>query len=468
MKQYLLIISFILLGVNLYAQEIDKVTLVVSGEGTTKEQATHMALRSAVEQAYGVFVSANTEILNDELVVEEIATVTSGNVHSYQELSAVLLPDSTHFVTLQAVVSTHKLAAYAQSKGVSCEFAGAVFGANLKLLELNQQNTKKAFQNLISQLEAFIPYLYEKKLTVGNPDINGNIIFQVDFIDTDATRAFREMITSTCQALNMSDNEVQQLRSMSAHYYECIFESTKYRFYSEFPEDEINKIQHAARYCYYIQDNLDDYFSIIPLDPSQTSEFGSRFGVRYYRSLTRIDQTDNSIRLLFNMDIERLKRITKFELKTLPKEYYYCPGNILFDRTLIPLKTITTIETPSQLEKLRAQNLPLIVYTDEAESDTRFLLSQMAHEYDGRAIICDADYYMQGEFKVEWNITFEPTRTKSLIAQYNKGQLPYNWVYFLNPVPKVLYIKNDKIIKYIQDEDYSEAALRSFIESICK
>ena len=74
MKQHLLIISFILLGINLYAQEIDKVTLVVSGEGATKEQATHMALRSAVEQAYGVFVSANTEILNDELVVEEIAT----------------------------------------------------------------------------------------------------------------------------------------------------------------------------------------------------------------------------------------------------------------------------------------------------------------------------------------------------------------------------------------------------------
>ena len=168
------------------------------------------------------------------------------------------------------------------------------------------------------------------------------------------------------------------------------------------------------------------------------------------------------------MDIERLKRITKFELKTLPKQYYYCPGNILFDRTLIPLKPITTIETPSQLEKLRAQNLPLIVYTTEAEKDTRFLLSQMAHEYDGRTIICDADYYMQGEFKVEWNITFEPTRTKSLIAQYNKGQLPYDWVYFLNPLPKVLYIKNDKIIKYIQDDDYSEAALRSFIESICK
>ena len=280
MKRILLILLLAIGALQAYPQEVDQVTLVVSGEGATKEQATHVALRSAVEQAYGVFVSANTEILNDELVIEEIATVTSGTVHSYKELSAVLLPDSTHLVTLQAVVSTHKLAAYAQSKGVSCEFAGAVFGANLKLLELNQQNTQKAFQNLVSQLEAFIPYLYEKKLTVGNPDINGNIIFQVDFIDTDATRAFREMITSTCQALNMSDNEVQQLRSISAHYYECIFESIKYRFYSEFPEDEINKIQHAARYCYYIQDNLDDYFSIIPLDPSQTSEFGSRFGVR--------------------------------------------------------------------------------------------------------------------------------------------------------------------------------------------
>ena len=73
---------------------------------------------------------------------------------------------------------------------------------------------------------------------------------------------------------------------------------------------------------------------------------------------------------------------------------------------------------------------------------------------------------MRSEFTVEWNMTFEPTRTKNLIAQYNKGQLPMNWVYCLKDIPEVLCIKNDTIIKYI--DDYSEAAVRSLIESICK
>lgn len=41
----------------------DDVTLVVSGDGANKEEATKVALRSAIEQVYGTFVSANTSIV---------------------------------------------------------------------------------------------------------------------------------------------------------------------------------------------------------------------------------------------------------------------------------------------------------------------------------------------------------------------------------------------------------------------
>ena len=91
MKKLFLIVSLIFVGMSISAQSVDDVTLVVSGDGTTKEEATHVALRSAVEQAYGVFVSANTEIMNDELVKDEIATVTSGNVKSYKELNCIFV-----------------------------------------------------------------------------------------------------------------------------------------------------------------------------------------------------------------------------------------------------------------------------------------------------------------------------------------------------------------------------------------
>ena len=48
--------------------EANDVVLVVSGDGNNKEEATNVALRSAIEQTFGTFVSSNTEILNDSLV----------------------------------------------------------------------------------------------------------------------------------------------------------------------------------------------------------------------------------------------------------------------------------------------------------------------------------------------------------------------------------------------------------------
>lgn len=42
----------------------DEVTLVVSGQGTSKDEATKVALRNAIERAFGTFVSSNTSILN--------------------------------------------------------------------------------------------------------------------------------------------------------------------------------------------------------------------------------------------------------------------------------------------------------------------------------------------------------------------------------------------------------------------
>ena len=128
--------------------QVDDVTLVVNGEGVTKDEATTKALRSAIEQAFGVFVSANTEILNDELVKDEIATVSSGNVKKYTELGVSILPNNLTSVTLQATVSVQKLTSYAKSHGSSAEFAGATFAQNVKLAKLRMQNTEKAYSRL--------------------------------------------------------------------------------------------------------------------------------------------------------------------------------------------------------------------------------------------------------------------------------------------------------------------------------
>lgn len=149
----------------------DEVTLVVSADGATKEEATKVALRSAIEQAYGTFVSANTTILNDDLVKDEIVTISNGNIKNYEEVASAMLPNGKQSVTLKATVCISKLVSYAQSKGASTEFAGATFAMNMKMKELNKKNEMVALENLLVQIKELLPYAYDSVLEVEDPKL---------------------------------------------------------------------------------------------------------------------------------------------------------------------------------------------------------------------------------------------------------------------------------------------------------
>lgn len=128
----------------------NEITLIITADGKSKDEAIKNALRSAIEQTYGVFVSANTDILNDEVVKDEIATVASGNINSYKVLSDnILSPDRVN-VTVEAVVSVNKLVSYAKSKGAECELDGNTLAKNIELELLYRNNEEKVIQNLIS------------------------------------------------------------------------------------------------------------------------------------------------------------------------------------------------------------------------------------------------------------------------------------------------------------------------------
>lgn len=148
--------------------------LVVSSDGLTKEDATKNALRSAIEQAYGTFVSANTEILNDELVKDEIVSISTGNIKSYQELSAVNLHGGGYSVTLSVVVSIGKLVSYAQSKGAVAVFAGQSFLYEMRLHQLNKENELQALQNLVKEEEFILGRMYDYELVLHEPFVNGD------------------------------------------------------------------------------------------------------------------------------------------------------------------------------------------------------------------------------------------------------------------------------------------------------
>lgn len=168
MKNLYLIILLIITIFPIYSGNKDDVILTVTSDGATKDDAIKNALREAVEQTYGVFVSANTSILNDDLIEDEIATVSSGNIKKYKEIAYSHNGNNNHTVTLNVVVSKGKLLKYAKSKGAECELDGASMFADMQLQELFRQNEEKLFENLIAELEGLFKQGYDYELEIKN------------------------------------------------------------------------------------------------------------------------------------------------------------------------------------------------------------------------------------------------------------------------------------------------------------
>ena len=167
--KHLIFLALALFASTLLAQNTNDVTLTVVGSGKTIEEAKTNALRSAIEQAYGAFVSSNTEILNDEIVKDEIVSISSGNIKEFKILSQSELTEDLVAMTLSATVSVTQLQSYAQSKGATVEFAGGTFAMNMKLQKLNEDAELKAIKNIVTICQELFKLSYDTELVVREP-----------------------------------------------------------------------------------------------------------------------------------------------------------------------------------------------------------------------------------------------------------------------------------------------------------
>ena len=217
MKKVLSIVAAILFAATTFAQ-VDEVTLTAIGTGVNEEQATLQALRSAIEQSFGTFVSANTTILNDKLVQDEIVSVSNGNVKEYKKLAVATLPNNQVSVSLKATVSINKLISYAKSKGSSAEFAGSTYSANIKLIRLKASSTEKAYKLMIQQLESIAKDMFTFELEIeGDPKLCniekiGNVYgfkCSVNIMSNIASTNFYNLYYKTTEELKLTKNEAE-------------------------------------------------------------------------------------------------------------------------------------------------------------------------------------------------------------------------------------------------------------------
>ena len=219
MKKLLLIIS-IAVSISANAQDDKTVTLVVSGQGKTQDEAKQNALRSAIEQAFGTFISSKTEILNDNLIKDEIVSVTNGNIQKFEPISEVQLPDGSYATTLKAIVSVSKLTSFCESKGVEVEFKGATFAMNIKLQKLNEEAEYKAILNLceVSKdiLSKSLNYslVVEEPTTFGGSNDNFSLKFVVHVMSNNNTEIFYKYFWKTLSEIAITVEEKENYEKL--------------------------------------------------------------------------------------------------------------------------------------------------------------------------------------------------------------------------------------------------------------
>lgn len=247
MKKLTLLLFAMLTICSASAQETVKLT--VNGQGATKEEATANALRSAIEQSFGVFVSANTQILNDEVVKDEIATISSGNIQEYKELGCITMPNGEQSVTLSATVSIGNLISYTKSKGSTAEFAGQTFAMNMKMRKLNAENEKMAIEHMLEQLDILAEDMFRVEIEPKGQPVKIDlehwenshfrdkfssqpywISLDLKYYATPMARAFYELFFNTLRSTSLSNNEVIQYSESGEDIYQFNVTNTSIGF----------------------------------------------------------------------------------------------------------------------------------------------------------------------------------------------------------------------------------------------
>ena len=311
LKSVLIAVVFIFSIQTINAQDSDKtVTLTVSGTGKTLEDAKLNALRSAIEQAFGAFISSKTEILNDNLVKDEIVSVANGNIQKFNIISQVEIPNNGYAMTLNATVSISKLTSFAESKGVIVEFKGGMFGLKIKLQKLNEESEFIAIKNLLSQtfdmLEKSIDYslnVKEPKLAEKYLQSNTNDVYTVGLeVIENKNENYDNCLNYLIRTLSkiaLNDNEANEITKNGKDLCYLLIDGQYLRFRNE---KSINALFNFSMICSMIAPNtfcIKNNFGIVRISSHNKARIFSSY-INYYQVSSDKDKIDFNVELIAN------------------------------------------------------------------------------------------------------------------------------------------------------------------------
>jgi hypothetical protein len=157
---------------TLQAMEGEK-KVVADGYGASPELALNKALQNAVEQVAGSYVSSITEIENDEIIKDELLSLSHGFIKEYRKLSESKFDDE-YKVVVAAIIVEKQVIKRLEASGVAVKYQTSGMVSDLKawdrMKEEEYQMAKALFD--VHEMKNY-GIIWDYHLRMGEPQRSG-------------------------------------------------------------------------------------------------------------------------------------------------------------------------------------------------------------------------------------------------------------------------------------------------------
>ncbi len=222
----LIFFIFVMISYNSIAQDAKNITLIVAGQGKTIDEARTVALRSAIEQAFGVFISSKTEILNNDLIADNISTISNGYIQKYTVLDQTSFNNEYYSVTLRAEVSLNKLATFLKQNGMSVNIDGQLVVNNYILKDIYEKNEFNSALNYFTTLKENYSNknLFEIELFVSEPfrrapSQNFYVPMRIKISPKEGLKTLASSTLNFLKSISIDEANIETYRQMNIPFY---------------------------------------------------------------------------------------------------------------------------------------------------------------------------------------------------------------------------------------------------------
>jgi hypothetical protein len=322
------------------------VTITTTGSGPTLEIAKQNALRSAIEQTYGAFISTKTEIFNDQVVADEMSSVSSGNLKSFEILNQNQITDSMWRVTLKSLVSISNLSSFVRAKGIEIPINGDIIAFNIKLQQLNENNELKIVYNTVGQCHNILQTAFDFTISNDEPkQINSeNWVIPINVKATlnNNYLVFINYLKNDLKALSLNDVEIEKYEKSNRKVFRIELDGINYYLRNRKSLECLHFL--LSNELLYLSNFEIDYSKIGVLnskekyqDPYSYKAIG-KYNLGYFRH----DHNEESYSILYlgrykemtfefehNLNLSQLEKLKNYKIKSKGIQFPFIYGGIM-------------------------------------------------------------------------------------------------------------------------------------------